>query len=185
MLNQSLSWGIIFLLPDLLLYRQYPEWLTFGGGHLCYILGGAFMIIPGGWLADRVGSKRMIFYAQLIACMLFYFFLSNAFLPPVFVCVLLCLLGASQGIVSPIVLVMGTQLVPSRPGMVSAFLMGLVWCIAEGIGQGGGGLMTKLFADNATAKSLAILGVLPIISLYVVSKLPQNVTESQKMELAV
>jgi FSR family fosmidomycin resistance protein-like MFS transporter len=183
MLNQSLSWGIIFLLPDLLLYRQYPEWLTFGGGHLCYILGSAFMIVPCGWLADKVGAKRMIFYAQLIACLLFYFFLSNTFLPPVFLCVLLCLLGASQGVVAPIVLVMGTQLVPSRPGMISAFLMGLVWCIAEGIGQGGGGLMTKLFAENATAKSLAILGVLPLIGLWVVSRLPQN--ESQKVEVPV
>lgn len=185
LLNQSLSWGLIFLLPDLLKYRQYPDWLSLGGGHLCYILGSAFMIIPAGWLADKVGSKRLIFYAQLTACVLFYLFLSNTFLPPVLVCVLLCALGASQGSVSPIIVVMGTQLVPSRPGMVSAFLMGLVWCIAEGIGQGGGGVMTKLFADNATAKSLAILGILPLLSLWVVNRLPESAAEVQKRVVAV
>lgn len=182
--SQALSWGLIFLLPDLLIYREYPDWLSLGGGHLCYILGGAFMIIPGGWLADKITPKRMIFSGQVLGLFLFYILLANPFLPPILVCVLLSFLGASLGVISPIVVVMGTQLVPSRPGMVSAFLMGLVWCLAEGIGQGGGGLMTKFFADNGTTKSLAILGILPIISLLAVIRLPSEVKQEENMELA-
>lgn len=182
--NQGLSWGFIFLLPDLLISRNYPEWLSYGGGHLCYILGAAFMIIPGGWLADKIAPKKIIFAGQLSAVMLLYLFLMSNSLPPVTVCVLLSCLGASLGIVSPIVLVMGTKLVPSRPGMVSAFLMGLVWCIAEGIGQGGGGLLTKLFVEDATAKSLAILGLMPLVSLWFVSRLPQEISSERQWQLA-
>lgn len=68
--------------------------------------------------------------------------------------------------------------------MVSAFLMGLVWCIAEGVGQGGGGLLTKLFVEDGTAKSLAILGMMPVIGLLVVSKLPEEISSEEKWQLA-
>lgn len=183
--TQSLFWGAIFLLPDLLTYRAYPEWVSLGGGHLCLVLGGALMIVPGGHLADRFSAKRVLMVTQMCSLILFAALLAFPFLAPIPLCMLLFFLGASFGVVQPVVVALGTEFVPNRPGMVSAFLMGLVWCVAEGLGQGGGGLLTKVFAENATAKAMAVLGCFTFIALYASSRLPVKISDEEKCEFAV
>ena len=37
--TQSVAWGMIFFLPDILKTRGYEEGMIFGGGHLTFILG--------------------------------------------------------------------------------------------------------------------------------------------------
>ena len=52
--------------------------------------------------------------------------------------------------------------------------MGLVWCVAEGLGQGGGGLLTKLFEEDAPAKALSIVGITFFFGLATAFKLPKE-----------
>lgn len=174
--NQSVYWGLIFLLPDILTGRGYDTWITYGGGHLFLILGAALSIIPGGYLADKYSPRLVLLTSTLIGAMLLYLFLFIPLSAPLTLFALL-LIGAFLGISNPVAVALGNHILPSRPGLVSAFLMGLVWCIAEGIGPGGGGLMTKFFVVNAPSKSLAILGVLLFTGLYFTRKLPVHVEE--------
>jgi FSR family fosmidomycin resistance protein-like MFS transporter len=172
--NQSLVWGLIFLLPDVLNGRGYDSWISLGGGHLFFILGGAAMMVPAGYLADRYSSKQVIFAATIIGFVLFYVFLYFPFLPSFMLLSLLFLLGAALGIVNPVSVALGNRLAADNPGLVSAFLMGMVWCVSEVIGQAGGGLLSKLFVDDAPAKALAILGASFIVGIFAVRRLPEE-----------
>lgn len=183
--NQALFWGLVFFLPDLLSYRDYPDWVSFGGGHLFLVLGGALMIVPGGYLADRFSPRSVILAAQCAFLTLYICLLTFAHIGPIPLLGMLFLLGTAFGLVPPVTLAMGNHMVPTRPGMVSAFLMGLVWCLAEGIGQGGGGLLTKLFTDNVTAKALWVLGTLTFAAMAATWRLPVKISDEEKYEFAV
>lgn len=181
--NASMLWGTMFLLPDLLSSRGYETWISFGGGHMMYILGSAFMMIPAGYLADRYSGRTVIFAAMLSAMGFFYLLL---FLPELnnaaLLAVLFCL-GASVGVTQPVALALGTSLAPNQKGMISAFLMGLVWCISESIGQIGGGFLATCFTDDAPAKSLAILGGLFLIGSAFAYQLPQRQADPVSLEI--
>jgi MFS transporter, FSR family, fosmidomycin resistance protein len=177
--NQSLIWAIVFLLPDALLSREYETWVCFGGAHLFFILGGVAMMIPAGYLADRYSCKLVIVYATLLGLFSFYAFLFMPMMQTPALCGLLFFLGAALGVISPVSIAFGNRLCPQNPGMVSAFLMGLVWCVSEGLGQGGGGLLTKLFEDDAPAKALGVLGLFFFIALFVSVQLPKEVPVPQ------
>lgn len=172
--NQSVFWGAVFLLPDILISRGYDSWVSLGGAHLCLILGGAIMMVPIGYLADRFSCKSIIIWMSALGSITLYVFLLNPYLAPLALCCLLFIIGASLGSISPVVVALGNRLSPTNPGIVSAFLMGLVWCMAEGIGQGGGGLMTKFFDENAPTYALACLGILFFISFATSLGLPKE-----------
>jgi FSR family fosmidomycin resistance protein-like MFS transporter len=87
---------------------------------------------------------------------------------------LLFVFGASVGSITPLNVVYGNCLLPNRAGVVGAFLMGLVWCVAEGLGQFGGGMLTKLFTDDAPAHALGCLGILFFVGLAVYVRLPRE-----------
>jgi MFS transporter, FSR family, fosmidomycin resistance protein len=158
--NQSIFWGLIFLLPDILSMREFDQWISFGGGHLSLVLGAFFMLVPSGYLADRYSCRLIIMYATGIALVLFYLFLFIPIISNTLLLILLFFLGASLGIVNPLSIAFGNKLVPENPGLISAFLMGLVWCISEGIGQGGGGFLATLFQEDGPAKALSFVGIL-------------------------
>lgn len=168
--SQALLWGTIFLLPDVLLCRQYDSWVCLGGGHLFFVLGAAMMVVPSGYLADKYSPRLVVGGTLSLAMICFYIFLFNPHLSPVLLVVLVFLLGSFLGVANPIIVAMGNRLVPDKPGMVSAFLLGLAWCVAEGLGQAGGGLLTKFFVDDAPAKALSILGVLFIVGITAIYK---------------
>lgn len=171
---QSLNWGLIFLLPDILTMREYDQWISFGGGHCCLILGAFVMLIPAGYLADKYSCRAVLMTSGSMGLVLFYLFLFMPMLPDLAVLVLLFCLGASLGVMNPVSLALGNRLVPDKPGLVSAFLMGMVWCVSEGIGQGGGGFLSTLFQDDGPARALGILGTLFFVALAAMAALPKE-----------
>lgn len=183
--NQAIVWSTMFLLPDVLLSREYDSWICFGGGHLFFIFGASFMMIPGGYLADKYSPKQVIVAATVLSTFAFYTFLWMPFLSNPALLGLLFIMGTCIGVVNPVSIAFGNRLKPNNSGMVSAFLMGLVWCISEGIGQLGGGMLTKLFVDDAPAKALGCLGVLFFVGLAVCVRLPKEIpAEAATTELA-
>ena len=172
--NAILFWGFIFLLPDILASREYSSWVSLGGGHLFMILGGAFMMVPAGYLADRFSSKSVVICSSTLSLILLYTFLFLPTLDDMYILPLLFALGASLGLINPVNVALGNKIVPNNPGLISAFLMGMVWCVAEAIGQCGGGLLTKLFDSDAPARATGILGVALFAGLAVAFRFPAD-----------
>lgn len=155
--NQTVFWSFVFLLPDILYSRGYEDWIAFGGGHMFLISGASLAMIPGGYFADHFSSRKILLFSSSMGLFLTSLFIYLPPLPNWGLLSLLFVLGGTVGIVNPVALALGSRLIPSNPGTVNAFLMGLVWCVAEVLGPGGGGLLTKLFSEDAPAKALAIL----------------------------
>jgi FSR family fosmidomycin resistance protein-like MFS transporter len=97
---------------------------------------------------------------------------------------LLFLLGAALGLLNPVCVALGNKLDPHNPGMVSAFLMGTVWCVSEVIGPAGGGLLTKLFTEDAPANALALLSIMMGAGLLLSLMLPKAAEEKSRLEYA-
>ncbi len=178
--NQAIFWGVIFILPDTLKILDHNEWICYGGGHLCFILGGALMMIPAGYLADRYSARTVILSAFIIGCVAFYFLLFFGNFSTLLVLINLFLLGSCLAVIQPIGVALGGQLVPTKPGMVSAFLMGLVWCVAETVGPGSVGVLTTLFQDYAPVKALALLGGLFLVGIYASWCLPGQAVDLEE-----
>jgi len=170
--SQTLLWGMVFLLPDVLLARGCEEWVSFGGGHLAFILGSGAMMIPGGILADHFSPRIVMLVGAGIGLVVFnYFLLIPSVDSLMLTCTLVCL-GACWGVIHPVGLALANRLYPETPGLVSAFLMGMVWCVSESAGPSSGAL-TKLFEGvDAPAKALQVLGVLGIVSVIFAWMLP-------------
>ncbi|MCE5316330.1 MAG: MFS transporter, partial [Parachlamydia sp.] len=177
--NQTVLWSFLFFLPDILLEREYDSWIAFGGGHMVAVLGGTCMLVPAGYLADRFSCRIVILISIALSTVLLYALLFFPFLPNSFLLPLLFFLGATLSIVNGVSVAFGNQLVPDHPGKVSALLMGLVWCLSEGIGQGGGGLLTKLFDEDAPARAVAMLGSLQLVSLALAWRLPYLISQPE------
>jgi|GEM_PF-795173 len=172
--NQSLYWGMIFILPDVLKTFSYPNWICYGVGHFCFILGGALMMIPGGYLADRYSPRTLMLVLGVLGMVCFYTVLLFGAFSMWLVLPVLVVLGPCLAVMNPVAVSFGVKLVPHSPGAVSAFLMGLVWCISEALGPGGVGIMSKFFTDYAPVKALAILGMLFIVQIYHTMLLPKE-----------
>lgn len=174
--NQSILWGTIFILPDTLKVLGHTEWICYGGGHCCFILGAACMVIPGGYLADLYSPRQIMLYGGMISCIVFYFILFSGGISTPIVLSALFVLGATLALMNPLAVSMGIRLESHRSGAVSAFLMGLVWCLSEALGPGGVGMMNNLFDDYAPVKALAILGCLFLVQIYATICLPKRVS---------
>lgn len=170
--NQTIFWGAIFLLPDVLLVRGYDESITFGGGHFAFIIGSALMMIPSGYIADRFSPRTVILVASSIGMIFYYSFLLNPSLSSFFLIPLLIFAGAFIGVVQPLAVALGNELGKKTPGLTGFFTMGLVWCVSESIGPAGSGLVSKLFEEDAPAKALMVLGMLYPILIYFTYRLP-------------
>lgn len=180
--NQAICWGLIFLLPDILVAKGYDSWICFGGGHMCYILGGAFMMIPSGYISDKYSERSVLITSTIFGGILFYLFLYSTNLHPIGLLALLFALGSTLTVSTPVAVAFGNKMMPSRPGLVSAFLMGLVWCVSEGIGTGGGGLLSTFFTHNAPIHAMAIVGMCFIVSLACAFLLPQKIAKTFEIE---
>lgn len=176
--NQSVFWALVFLLPDVLTTRGASTWIAFGGGHFALIMGCASMMVPGGYFADKYSPRHVLFVSTIVGVAGFYTFLFCPGMSELLMIGLLFVLGAALGVCNPVSVALGNHLMPDSPGVVSAALMGLVWVVAEGLGPGGSGILSKFFVDDAPAKALMILGTLFAVALYVIPKLPSAETEA-------
>jgi FSR family fosmidomycin resistance protein-like MFS transporter len=172
--NQTIAWATIFLLPDVLITRGYDETVSFGGGHFAFIVGSAIMMIPSGYLADKYSSQKVMMVATTIGAIFFYIFLFMPNLDDLSLLGVLFIMGAAIGVIQPVAVAFGNILCKSKPGMVSAFLMGLVWCVSECLGPAGGGFLTKLFVEDAPAKALSLIGILFFVSFFATAILPRK-----------
>lgn len=170
--NQTIFWATIFFLPDTLMCKGYDTWLCYGGGHLFFILGGAFMMIPSGYLSDRFSPKFILVFATFGAMVAFYMFLLFPVMNNLLFISLIFTLGAFLSTINPVIIAYGNILVPESPGMVSAFLMGMAWCISEGIGQSGGGFIANFFEEHAPVYALCILGIFYAVGIFATLLLP-------------
>lgn len=183
--NQTIFWAAIFLLPDVLSSRGYESWISFGGGHLFLILGGASMMIPGGYLSDKYSFKTVILIASVLGMASFYTFIFIPDLTDTVLCGLLFFMGAMIGLVNPVQVALGNRLMPKDTGTVSAFLMGMVLCVSEGLGQAGGGFLTRFFETDAPASALGVVGVAFVVGIMAAMQLPAQVTEEHQFEIVV
>lgn len=169
--NQGMMWAMIFLLPDVLKSRGYDSWLCYGAGHFAFVVGGAMTLIPGGYLADRFSERRVLFWGSIAACAFYYLFLTYETMPAAGVLMVLFLCGACLYVMAPVAIANGIKQMPSEPGSVSAFLMGMVWMVSESCGPGLGGLLTKCFTENAASKALSIIGVCFAVTIWCSSRI--------------
>lgn len=172
--NTTVYFGVMFLLPDLLIAWNYPTWICFGGGHLAMILGSALMMIPSGYLADRYSAKAVIMTTILASIgALYVFLLATPVVEMALLSALFCL-GALLGVVHPVGVALANRLLPTNPGLVSAFAMGMVWCVAECFGPATS-VLTKLFPpEEATRDALLILAALNILGFWAAWFLPDE-----------
>ncbi len=182
--NQTIFWGTIFFLPDTLMCKGYDTWICHGGGHLFLVLGGAVMMIPSGYLSDRFSPKSVLIVATIGAIITFYMFLLLPTLDNITFIALIFTLGAFLTTVNPVIIAFGNQLEPQSPGMVSAFLMGMAWCVSEGLGQSGGGFITKFFDEHAPVYTLCILGIFYVIGFIATILLPGSKKENVEAQIA-
>lgn len=133
------------------------------------------MMIPAGYLSDAYSGRSVLVFAGISAFLCFYCFIffGGASLWVLFPC--LFILGASLGVVNPVGVSFGISLEPNHPGTVSAFLMGMVWCVSEAVGPAGVGLVSSIFSDvYAPVKALAILGSFFLLQIYSSIALPKK-----------
>lgn len=169
----ALTATIYFLLPDLLQAKNCHSWICLGGGHLCFVLGSALIMVPTGYLCDRFGQKSILLTALSAAFILFYLFLTQDKLSPFNTMVVLTGLGAFIGVINPIIVSWGNRLVPESPSTVSALLMGCAWCVGN-LGPAFIGLLTQSFQENPYTKALLVSGSLFLVIFVCIARMPKH-----------
>jgi FSR family fosmidomycin resistance protein-like MFS transporter len=121
--RSAVSYGFMTFLPMYLHGLGYP--VAFGGTALtAYLALGALGGFAGGWLAERVGGRRVVVQSFVGAIPLFLAFLVLPTLPG-----LVCLVAGSfvlQGS-QPVNVVLGQELAPRHSSTISSLLMGAAW----------------------------------------------------------
>lgn len=133
-----------------------------------YLVGGVLGALVGGYLADKIGGKQVIFLSMILSPpVLLVFFVSKGWLS------LLALFVSGVVLLStvPVNVLMGQQLVPEQAGTVSALMMGFAW--------GSAGLMfvplVGWVSDRLSLHvSLASLMIFPVIGAYLAKKIPDR-----------
>ncbi len=169
---QGLMLSFTFLLPDILKMRTCHSWLCLGGGHLFFILGAAFMMVPVGWMCDRFGQKKILLCAVCLASFFLFLFLTQ---PPATLAGTACLLatlGAFLGIINPIIVSWGHRLVPESPSTISALLMGFAWCFSS-LCPACAGLLSKFYSEEPYLNALATIGGLLFLIFFFILLMPR------------
>jgi FSR family fosmidomycin resistance protein-like MFS transporter len=171
--SNAIFWGTVFLLPDILYAREYPLWISFGAGHLCFILGAAVAMAPAGYLADKFSAKTVILTCHIMAAAVFYAFIFQPALSIPFLLIILFAFGSFVGVLNPLNIALANQMAPASSGAISAFVMGMAWCVAECIGPGGGAFLTRFFTEDAAAKALGMVGGLFAVGFFAALRVPK------------
>lgn len=171
--NTTFYFSIMFLLPDLLLERGAPNWVCFGGGHLAMVLGPCLAMIPIGYLADRLGARRIFVCLIAGGFIALHLLLMQPVLSTPALMGLLSCIGILLGSVHPIGIGQAGHSLPHYPGLVSAFAMGMVWCLSEAIGPITSILTYAFPKEVAVSSSLYFVSILSLVSLYATYKIPR------------
>jgi FSR family fosmidomycin resistance protein-like MFS transporter len=121
--RSAVSYGFMTFLPLHLHARGYS--LQVGGLLVtAYLTLGALGGFLGGWLADRVGGKRVVVASFIGAIPLFTAFLVSPDVPGI-----PCLLAGSFALQTslPVNVVLGQELSPRHSSTISSLLMGAAW----------------------------------------------------------
>lgn len=172
-----------FLLPDLLKIKGYEEWFCLGGGYFCFVIGSALLSLPVGYLVDRIGYRLVLAGVVVFSTCLLYLFFAIDSLTLIFPVVSLLLIGGGMGVIIPVILAGGTQMVPEYArSFVSAIYMGGATCLA-----GFGPIITSLIAVNWTKGdpigALQILSLLLILSIGLIYFLPKTDLQEENLTL--
>lgn len=186
--NYTLVTSFVFLLPELMQSKGCSSWLCLGGGHLCFILGSAVMMIPAGYLCDRYGQKNVLAAILPLSLLLLYGFLfAREISTAISICSLL-VLGGLMMTINPIIVSWGNRLVPESPSTVSSLLMGCAWCLGN-LGPIWAGLLVQSFEVDPVVSSLFYLGSLLGLALIFALAAPhitkETTAEDPVSELAV
>ena len=121
--RSAVSYGFMTFLPIHLHRLGYS--VAFGGTALtAYLSLGALGGFLGGWLAERIGGRRVVVQSFVGAIPLFLGFLVLPTVPG-----LVCLVAGSfvvQGSL-PVNIVLGQELAPRHSSTISSLLMGAAW----------------------------------------------------------
>lgn len=163
--------GLFFLMPEFVRDRGYPEWLVDGGAWCLFIIGAVALMVPMGWLADRMGRKRVIVALTGGSLLAFYLMVGPAHLPTPLFCLVVLASGATLNTVNPIALSLGQHLAPKHASVISGVLMGMAWAF----GSSAQWLMGALAGtDLSFAGSLKVLGLALFPAFGLALLLPQD-----------
>jgi len=155
--GSGLMMGLIFLLPELMDLRGYPDWMVHGGAMAFFIGGSVLMMAPVAHIADRFGQRRMLMVTLIIAAGTYYALIGSPAMP-VAAFALLCLIaGGMLSAAGPLGIAFGQTLMPHRGSLVSGVLMGFAWAL--------GSLTPMLVGYLASRTSIGVVGSLQYLGL--------------------
>ncbi len=163
--SYSLILALVFILPDVLITKTPHAWLQMGGGHFCYVLGGALALPFMGYFCDRYGQKKLILCSVTLSLNFLVLLIAIPSLNAVSGILLLFCLGASLNSINPMIVSWGHKVAPHSPSIVSALLMGLAWCFSY-LGPLGAGILYKSFSKSPEIKTLCCLGILLVFAFF-------------------
>lgn len=173
--NFSMLTAFMFLLPDLMRAKGCHTWLCMGGGHMCFVIGGALLMIPVGYLSDKFGTKPVALTILFSSLLLFYSFLFQTEFPLWKTVLFLTTLGGFMGTVTPVLVSWGNKLVPESPSTVSALMMGFAWCLAN-LGSLWAGLIAKnVRTEEPITITLCIMGSMLALGFSLILFMPRTV----------
>jgi FSR family fosmidomycin resistance protein-like MFS transporter len=123
--------SLVTFLPMIQKLRGFSL-MAAGGSMTVFMACGAFGGLIGGYLADRVGRRRMIITSFLLALPTLSAFLYWKGPMSLFI---LALLGFLLYISEPSCIVLAQEMIPQQARTASALIMGMAW------GMGGGGVL--------------------------------------------
>ncbi|MCB1111672.1 MAG: MFS transporter [Chlamydiales bacterium] len=167
-LLQTLLLSMIFLLPDILRGRGFPDWFALGGAHLFFVSGTALFSVPAGHFADRYGARHVLFAAIAFSGLFLYLFLMLSSIALPMCAVLLFFLGGAMGVGNPVIVASGSRCVgPELRGLAGGILMGGATCVAS-LGMMATSGIAALFSDEPPAQALQVMGILYLVAMLVV-----------------
>lgn len=175
---QTVLWSTVFLLPDFLVSRNYPEWIAFGGGHFFFMLGATVLPPLVGCIADRIPIRKVIVFAISIAVVGLYALLFPGDRFESVALFLLFVVGSQLVSVSALAWAVGSKIGTKNPTVVNALLMGGVWVVSESIGMGISGCIADMFEVEGPAIAIACMGLALFAAIVFALKIPETGVDS-------
>lgn len=127
--TSGIGMGVFFLMPEFLESRGQPALLINGGGAFLWVFGAALFMMPIGYLADRLGRRRVLTITVALAAAAYYTLIGLPSMSALLCGLGLLVGGGLLGSVNPVSVSLGQQLAPQHVSVVSGVLMGLAWSV--------------------------------------------------------